>query len=272
MLRKIAFCAGCLAARGLTLGFSFAFPSHTVVGRGCSRCKSAFQGGVHKINVGSRRQEIRSSLSRRVAPRCRHGDEEVVLVVLDEKTAARQAPADDAVPAEGMVEAGNLQGIEQQAFATSVKAFLTGTILACSFLASPLSLQQPGYAAPPQEQSPAAMVAPERPRKVRPPPPEIPPGRITIVQWCERNIGRRLPKLDTQAAVRTVEKIRVNSGPAPTVEDLRSMAGDAAKREWAALFTDTIARRQNKSVVSKEGAPPSVAVRASPWRCIFLVM
>ncbi|CBN79888.1 expressed unknown protein [Ectocarpus siliculosus] len=91
-------------------------------------------------------------------------------------------------------------------------------------------------------------------RKARPPPPPIPEGRITILQWCEKNIGRRVPKLpDVETAVRTAaetsEKIRINSGAAPTAQDLRGMAKEAVTRKLGGLSAASSSGRKSSTAV-----------------------
>ncbi|CAN0257462.1 unnamed protein product [Ectocarpus sp. 6 AP-2014] len=91
-------------------------------------------------------------------------------------------------------------------------------------------------------------------RKARPPPPPIPEGRITILQWCEKNIGRRVPKLqDVETGVRTAaetaEKIRTNSGAAPTAQDLRGMAKEAVTRKLGGLSAASSSGRKSSTAV-----------------------
>ncbi|CAM9752392.1 unnamed protein product, partial [Ectocarpus fasciculatus] len=101
------------------------------------------------------------------------------------------------------------------------------------------------------------------PRKARPPPPPIPEGRITILQWCQKNIGRRVPKLsDVETGVRTAadtaEKIRINSGAAPTAQDLRGMAREAVERKL-----DGFSAASSSSSSSSSGRKRSTAVQGA---------
>ena len=273
MLRKIACCTACLAARGLAPGSSFALPTQVTTRTEHSRSKIGFVGGVQQIPSASQqqqqkqrqRQELSAILTGRPL-RCRRGDEEIDSSISEDPSSARDDAVVPSVAARALAEAADrAQDPVKEALAASKKTFVTGAILACSmFASSALNLETtaPVHAMAQQQQQQqqqqsTAMVAPQLPRKVRPPPPEIPPGRITIVQWCERNIGRYLPKVDVQAAAETAEKIRVNSGPAPTVEDLRRMAGDVANREWGGLLGEALAGRGKKLADLSGGAASS---------------
>ncbi|CAN0510720.1 unnamed protein product, partial [Ectocarpus sp. 12 AP-2014] len=84
--------------------------------------------------------------------------------------------------------------------------------------------------------------------------PPIPEGRITILQWCQKNIGRRVPKLaDVETGVRTAaetaEKIRINSGAAPTAQDLRGMAKEAVTRKLGGLSAASSSGRKSSGAV-----------------------
>ena len=270
MLRNIALCAACLAARGFAPGYSFAMPPQTMARRVPFRCKISFVGVAHQTLSASQQQQQRQQSSVSVFPaasplRCRGGDEEEAGSAVPEDL---PSPVDaDVVPvmeALAASEAGSDQDPIIEAL-SAPKTFVTGAILAClMFVSSTLNVETipPVHAVAQQQQQQQRLevVAPQPPRKVHPPPPEIPAGRITIVQWCDRNIGRYLPKLDVQAAAETAEKIRINSGPAPTVEDLRSMVGDAAKREWDGLLGGDLAGR-GKRMVDRSGSFASPEVR-----------
>ena len=266
MLRKIAFCTACLAARGLALGSSFALPTQVVARRCHSSSKIGFIGGVQQIPSGSRQQQQQRQRQRQTSSAiptgrplcCRRGDEEIESAIPEDPPSARDDAGVPSAAARAASE-NRAQDPVNEAFAAS-KTLVTGAVMACSlFASSTLNLETtaPAHAVAQQQQQSPAVVAPQPPRRVRPPPPEVPPGRITIVQWCDRNIGRYLPKVDVQAAAETAEKIRVNSGPAPTVEDLRRMAGDVAKRERGGLLGEALARRGKKLVSPSEGIASS---------------
>lgn len=135
--------------------------------------------------------------------------------------------------------------------ARSVQTLFVGAALACSVLltCSVLPTTSPAYADSSQQQEQQqqqlmfGLVEPRPPfpGRVRPPPPEIPEGRITIAQWCEKNIGRRLPKVgDIPAGVKiaadNAENIRGNSGAAPTAQELRGVAGQAVEGKLGEFF------------------------------------
>lgn len=268
MLRKVTCCTACLAARGLAPGSSFALPAQVMARSEHSRGKIGFVGGVQQIPSASQQhqQQQRQRQASSAIPtwrplRCRHGDEEIDSSIPEDPDCAQDGAVIPSVAARAVAEAADrAQDPVKEALAASKKTFVTGAILACSmFASSTLNLETtaPAHAIAQQQQQSPAVVAPQLPRKVRPPPPEIPPGRITIVQWCERNIGRYLPKVDVQAAAETAEKIRVNSGPAPTVEDLRRMAGGVANREWGGLLGEALAGRGKKLVGLSGGVASS---------------
>ncbi|CAN0540251.1 unnamed protein product, partial [Ectocarpus sp. 12 AP-2014] len=160
-------------------------------------------------------------------------------------------------------------------FVGSARTLAMGVILACSVLlvASPVTMTPAANAAadsstPQQQQQrqqqqdhprffgmvePTPQAAATR-RKARPPPPPIPEGRITILQWCQKNIGRRVPKLaDVETGVRTAaetaEKIRINSGAAPTAQDLRGMAKEAVTRKLGGLSAASSSGRKSPTAV-----------------------
>lgn len=183
-------------------------------------------------------------------------------------------------------------------FVGSARTLAMGVVLACSVLlvASPVTIAPPANAAadssPPQQQQQQqqdhprlfGMVEPTpqaaaTQRKARPPPPPIPEGRITILQWCQKNIGRRVPKLaDVETRVRTAaetaEKIRINSGAAPTAQDLRGMAREAVTRKLGGLSSASSSGRKSSTAVP--GAVASATLTAGVqqqvrWRAVCIV-
>lgn len=264
MLRKFAFCAACFAVRGLAPGECFAFPSQAIVGR-LSRYKNgSFNEGssarsVHQHGGSSTSREGLLLLRARIVP-CddsnrltdyRHrGDG----VVLDDPDAVEEGfiNAVEAAAAEAAATAGLADEDEprQQAkslatsFVTSSKSLFASTVVGCSvMLAAASALPHPAFASsgdaatPAETHSPTVTAPRPSTRKDRPPPPEIPPGRITIVQWCARERDRHLPsERDLQTAV---EKMQGDKGPAPSAEDMRRMAVDA-QRSLSGSFMDSI--------------------------------
>ncbi|CAM9361339.1 unnamed protein product, partial [Scytosiphon promiscuus] len=165
--------------------------------------------------------------------------------------------------------------------ARSVQTLLVGAALACSLLlTSTVAITSPAHADSSQQQQQQQQQEPRQlmfglveprppfPGRVRPPPPEIPEGRITIAQWCEKNIGRRLPKVgDVTAGIKTAadnaEKIRINSGSAPTAQELRGMAGQAVEGKFGGFFPagrrESPSESPSLSLSSSEGSQEAEA-------------
>lgn len=262
MLRNFALCAVFLAARGLPPGaYSFTVPSQRlVVAKQRSWLFTQHRG--HPQGVAHVRKNIPSSegatasRSRRDQAQRRHGGVHDAGVVIDEMTGVDGIATAAAETASGEVQ-------PQETAQATTKTFVACAVLACLFVFAswPLREVAPCYAldaaavAPSQQQQQTRLLVPPRPpQRDRPPAPEIPPGRITIAQWVGKNIGSRLPRIDVQTAAETVAKIRVNSGPAPTAEELRRMTGDAAKREWDGSFAGVLAGRGgNKEATTTVG-------------------
>lgn len=277
MVRTVAFCVGCLAVRGLAFAPPLR-PSQAVPSSGRLGCrKGLFQEGrSHHATAAAAAGYARNHGGR--VPGCRpsaarEGKEDTQDILLLDKIASAPAVSEDESSAAGEVaSAGSLfKEPSQEQRPTRTRMLLTGVVLACSvLLSSPLattrpalaesSLQQQQQPQPHQEQQQSpekqlfGMVAPRPTQRPRPPPPEIPPGRITLVQWYAKNVGRYVPTFrdvtsGVKTATETAEKIRFKSGSSPTVQDLRRMTGDAVKDKLGGIVA---ARRPSSSAPVQE--------------------
>lgn len=281
MLRNIAFCAACLAVRGLAPGDCFTFPFQSVLRAGRSRCKN---GNFHEYARSDHQHATQGLplLRARIVPYdstprtdYRHREEGVAFddpdgveeVVIDsvESTAAETAAA-TTIAVAGLADECELQQPESLAasFVTSTKTLLSSAVVGCSImLAAASALPHPacasGAAASAETQTTTSVSSTPRPstRKARPPPPEIPPGRITIVQWCARERDRHLPsERDLQTVV---ERMQGDKGPAPSAEDMRNMAVDA-QRSVSGSFMGAI-KGGGKGLRSTPVTSPAAVVR-----------
>lgn len=281
MLRTIAFCAACLAVQGLAPGECFAFPSQSVLGIGRWRCKN---GSFHDYARSGHRHATQGLLLRaRIVPYdskprsdYRHRGEGVVYDdprVVDKVAVDPVETAAAAVAVAGLADECELQQAESlsiaASFVTSSKTLLSSAFVGCSIiLAAASALPHPacasGAAASAETQHPTAVSSTPQPpaRKARPPPPEIPPGRITIVQWCARERDRHLPsERDLQTVV---ERMQGDKGPSPSAEDMRRMAVDA-QRSVSGSFMDAI-KGGGKGLRSTPATSPTAVVRKN---CLF---
>ncbi len=289
MLRRVAFCVGCLAVRGLAFTPSLR-PSHAVLvfGRGRSNTGATTGTGVGVLHA------TRADNGGRVPPRCRpratqEAEDTQDTLVGNDEVASRSTAEGHAATAMGALDevvADSLfQGSIEQRPRRSMQMLLAGALACSLLLASPFTATRSAHAdsSLPQQQQPQqqlelqlqpqqqqlqmqqqlqqqqqrqqqrfGMVAP-RLKHARPPP-KIPPGRITLVQWFDKNIGRFVPTLgDVTAGVKTAaettEKIRFKSGSSPTTQDLRRMTGEALEGKLGGLFA---ARTTNSAALVEE--------------------
>lgn len=183
-------------------------------------------------------------------------------------TSEKAATTTTAKAVTGLADECELKQAESLAasFVTSTKTLLSSAVVGCSImLAAASALPHPacasGAAASAETQTPTVVSNTPRPstRKARPPPPEIPPGRITIVQWCARERDRHLPsERDLQTVV---ERMQGDKGPAPSAEDMRKMAVDA-QRSVSGSFMDAI-KGGGKGLRSMPVTSPTAVVRIS---------
>lgn len=273
---KVAFCVGCLAVRGLAFAPPLR-PWQAVSGRSRLGCREGLlqEGRSHHATAAA---SVCARNNGGRVPRCRagaSGEEEEEqdaqdTLLLDEITSPPTAVSEhESSGAREVVSAGSLfKEPPPEQRPTRVRMLLTGVVLACSvLLSSPIATTRPALAEPslqPQQQQPPqqqppqqqlfGMVAPRPTQRPRPPPPEIPPGRITLVQWYAKNIGCYVPTFrgvasGVKTAAETAEKIRLKSGSSPTTQDLRKMTGDAVKDKLGGLVA---ARRQSSSAPVQE--------------------
>lgn len=271
MLRRVVFCAVCLVVRGMEPEACFAVRSRGFHNKNW-RCRKYVS--VHRGHSRGRYAVLTAHLeaaasSAAVAPAAGQRDSGMKVVNYDIDNQGDM----HSIPRVGPAEAGAATPTEREghlvkALMTACRVVFTGTvsILACFLLAAPVILVAPPSARATTDvtatQQVQWFVAPRPSGRVRPPPPEIPPGRITILQWCERNIGRYLPRLGVHEATETSRKILIErvSGPVLTVGEMRRMLKDAVKQKLSNPLTTTLATR-----AGQEGSSPdsysSTAVR-----------
>lgn len=269
MLRIVVFCAACLVVRGLEPEACFAVRSRASLNKNwrCRKHVSVHQGhsrGRYAV-ITAHREAAASSAAVPAAGR-RGSGLKVVIYDIDNQVDIQSIPRVGPTEAKAATPTERERHLVEVAM-TACRVVFTGavSILACFLLAAPVLLVAPPSARattdPTATQQVQWFVAPHPSGRVHPPPPEIPPGRITILQWCERNVGRYLPRLEVHEAIETSRKTVINSigGPAPTVGELRRMLRDAVKHKLSNPLATTLATR-----AGQEGSNPdsySTAVR-----------
>lgn len=269
MLRSVVFCVVCLVVRGLKPEACFAVRSRGFPNKNW-RCRKHVS--VQRGHSRGRYAVLTSHLEAVASSAAGQRDNGLKLVICD---IDNQGDV-HSIPRVGPSEAKEATPTEREghlvdALMTACRAVFTGTvsILACVFLAAPVLLVAPpsarattGVTATQQVQW---FVAPRPSGRVRPPPPEIPPGRITILQWCERNVGRYLPRLEVHEATETPRKIVIDSigGPVLTVGEMRRILRDAVKHKPSNPLTTTLATHRAGQEGSSADSYSSTAVSVS---------
>ena len=277
MLPKVTFCAACLAIRGLAPAAFFSIPSRDGLSSrrwGCSENDGVLRryaaGGAHR-EASSVAALFMAELEESAAKRLESEEGRP----LDDYLYATHAPAQRSacVDLTAAERAGGREANLEGAVKAACTIVLTGTlsILACLLIEVSLLVVGPPDAhatdAAAASQKISWLVAPSSTGRAHPPPPEIPPGRITIMQWFERNIGPYLSRLDVQTATQTLEeqiRITMGSGHAPSVEELRRVVGKVSrvKNELDKSVATVWPRRVEEAWLDLSLAKSSSTVRA----------
>lgn len=284
MLRKIALSVAYLAAQRLAPGSSFT-PPLLHPRQTCHHHVGSSQYCPFSL-LARRPKAVSREIPSRIAVACpRQGEDGFTG---EDRHAVESDASVDGTVVKAIMQAGidcqefNGQQLPQRMENNKKPASpsaLIGALLACSMIASSCILLAvpPSFAlgsttaARQEQQVPLlGLVKPRHAPRVRPPPPAIPPGRITIAQWCDRNIGKYVPKLnELQTAggltIEHIKSLQINSGPPSTVEDLMRMGGAAVERGWSDLRAESSTRGGSKKnpdlAAGPASSPAVVAVR-----------
>lgn len=244
MPRKIVVWLACLAVPVPTPGSSFAIWTNTSIRRPCSRGpnrKGDWPGHVIRQETTAAKSSLRR-LTGRGDVCCEAVNRDPTVI---SRHGERGGPNDPGSRSTTKHDVGTAtDGI--QALRIMIASFLGIAMLVCPLATSTFGAHADSDVALEQAISPEL---PSQPRKPRQPPPQIPPGRITIVQWVSRIKFKLLP-----------DKIDFNSATKMAVEDLNKMAQEA-RHDFRRPFPDALVERQQPTQQGSVGNLASVKVK-----------